>query len=209
MRILQLRVICGWEIYFIIFVWLVRQGAAEKTAAAICAGRCRAFSMTAKSIGRQTLLKYCIISVLAILTIFISTFLIFGDPTVTTVTLDNAVSTLMRDFLDNYVFVGIQTVLIIIEILIIGGLIGELIIKREKNQFLVGGLTLLTMWFLLFITCAVTGGIMNSVNYGLNGFKSAFMNWTVYGLLPFLFFGIIHGLTTGYFLGREIKKRGR
>ena len=65
------------------------------------------------------------------------------------------------------------------------------------------------MWFLLFITCAVTGGIMNSINYGLNGFKSAFMNWTVYGLLPFLLFGIIHGLTTGYFLGREIKKRGR
>jgi hypothetical protein len=89
--------------------------------------------MTAKTIGRQTLLKYCIISVLAILTIFISTFLIFGDPTATTVTLDNALSTLMRDFLDNYLFVGIQTVLIIIEILIIGGLIGELIIKREKK----------------------------------------------------------------------------
>ena len=173
------------------------------------AKRCRAFSMTAKTIGRQTLLKYCIISVSAILTIFISTFLIFGDPTATTVTLDNALSTLMRDFLDNYLFVGIQTVLIIIEILIIGGLIGELIIKREKNIFLVGGLTLLTMWFLLFLTCAVTSGMMNSINYGLNGFKSSFMNWTVYGLLPFLFFGIIHGLTTGYFLGREIKKRGR
>ena len=165
--------------------------------------------MTAKLIGRQTLLKYSIISVLVILTIFILTFLIFGDSTVTTVTLDNAVSTLMRDFLNNHLFVGIQTVFLVIEILIIGGLIGELIIKRDKNQFLVGGLTLLTMWFLLFITCAVTSGIMNSINYGLNGFKSSFMNWTVYGLLPFLFFGIIHGLTTGYFLGQEIKKRGR
>ncbi|SEG51013.1 hypothetical protein [Algoriphagus boritolerans] len=165
--------------------------------------------MTAKSIGRQTLLKYCIVSVLAILTIFISTFLIFADPTTTTVTLDNALSTLMKDFIDNYLFVSIQTAFIIIEILIIGGLIGELIIKGQKNHFIVGGLTLLTMWFLLFITCSVTSGIMNSINYGLNGFKSAFMSWTVFGLLPFLVFGVLHGLTTGYFLGREIKRRGR
>jgi hypothetical protein len=34
MRILQPRAICAWKIYFTIFVWFVRQGAAEKTAAA-------------------------------------------------------------------------------------------------------------------------------------------------------------------------------
>ena len=164
--------------------------------------------MTVKSIGRLTLLKYCIISVLAILTIFILTFLIFGDSKTTTVTLDNAISTLMADFLDNSLFVGIQTIVLLIEIVIIGGLIGELIIKRGKNKFLTGGLTLLTMWLLLFLTCAVTGGIINSIKYGRQGFESAFLSWTVYGLIPFFVFGLIHGLTTGFFLGREIKKRG-
>ncbi len=41
----------------------------------------------------------------------------------------------MKDFIDNYLFVSIQTAFIIIEILIIGGLIGELIIKGQKKSF--------------------------------------------------------------------------
>ena len=169
---------------------------------------CRAFSMTVKSIGRLTLLKYCLISVFAILTIFMLTFLTFGDPKTTTVTLDNAVSTLLTDLIDNFLFVCIQTVLLLIQILIIGGLIGELIIKKGKNKFLIGGLTLLTMWLLLFLTCAVTAGIMNSIKYGRQGFESSFLSWTVYGLIPFFVFGLVHGLTTGFFLGRAIKKKG-
>ena len=164
--------------------------------------------MTVKSIGRLTLLKYCAISVLAILTLFILTFLIFGDPKVTTVTLERAVATLTNEFLDNSVFVVLQAIMILIEILIIGGLIGELIIKKGRNKFLIGGLTLLAMWLLLFLTSAVTSGLMNSIKYGRQGFESAFLSWTIYGLIPFFAFGIIHGLTTGFFLGREIKKRG-
>ena len=170
--------------------------------------RCRAFSMTAKSMGRHTLFKFISISIVLILALYILIFLLFADPTVTTVTLENAISTLAKEFVENIWFVVVQFLLLLLLVFILGGLVGDLIITKRKNFAVTGGLTILLIWVLLFINCAVTGGVMNSIKYGLNGFTSAVMSWVVFGLFPFLFFGLVHGLALGYFLGRAVKKRG-
>ena len=164
--------------------------------------------ITAKTVGRKTLLKYTSISVVTILFCLTVVLLTFGQDTDVPLTLGRVLETYRNEFVENVDFVAIQTILTLVAIWYVGGLCGQLIIEKGKNKFIIGGLTFLLMWILLFITSAVTGGIMNSINYGLDGFTSAVLSWTVYGLIPFFVFGLIHGLTTGFFLGQEIKKRG-
>lgn len=105
-------------------------------------------------------------------------------------------------------FLVVQVVVICVAIFVVGGKAGELIIKREVNTFLIGFLSLLLLWLILFISSATTSAIINSFTYGLNGFLSAFESWIIYGLVLFLVLGVANGLTLGFFLGIEIKRKG-
>ena len=112
------------------------------------------------------------------------------------------------EFADNVDFVAIQTILTLVTIWFVGGLSGHWIIEKSKNKFLIGGLSILILWVSLFVGSALTAGVINSVKYGGQGFTSAIESWTIYGLIPFLVFGLIHGLVIGFPLGHEIKKSG-
>ena len=134
--------------------------------------------------------------------------LILGQDTDYPLTLGVILETYKNEFLGNVHFVAIQTILILVAIWFVGGLCGQLIIVKEKNRFIIGGLSIFLLWTSLFICSTLTAGIMNSIKYGVNGFESATVDWMIYGLIPFLCFGLLHGLIVGFTIGHEIKKRG-
>ena len=164
--------------------------------------------MTTRTIGRKTLIKYTAISVVTILLLLTVAVLIFGQGTDEPITLRRIFKTYWDELVDNVDFVAIQTILTLVTIWFVGGLSGHLIIEKRKNKFLIGGLSILILWIGLFVGSALTAGAINSIKYGGHGFTSALVSWTIYGLIPFLVFGIIHGLVMGFPLGHEIKKSG-
>ena len=164
--------------------------------------------MTVNTIGRKTLLKYTAISVVTILFLLTVVVLIFGQGTDVPMTLGRVLGTYKDEFIKNVDFVAIQIILTLVTIWYVGGLCGQLIIKKGKNKFIIGGLSILTLWVSLFIGSALTAGVINSIKYAGLGFTSAIESWLIYGLIPFLFFGLVHGLIIGFPLGREIKKSG-
>ena len=164
--------------------------------------------MTSKTIGRKTILKYTAISVVTIFLILTVLALIFGQDTDVPLTLGRILETYKDEFLDNVDFVAIQTILTLVTIWYVGGLCGHLIIEKGKNKFVIGGLSILLLWISLLICSTLTAGVMNSIKYGGQGFESATMSWIIYGLIPFLCFGLVHGLIMGLPIGHEIKKSG-
>lgn len=148
------------------------------------------------------------ISVVAILLLLTITVLIFGLGTDKPITLGRIFRTYWDEFIDNVDFIAIQTILTLVTIWFVGGLSGHLIIEKSKNKFLIGGLSILILWVSLFVSSALTAGVINYVKYGGHGFTSALASWIIYGLIPFLVFGLLHGLVIGFPLGHEIKKSG-
>ena len=134
--------------------------------------------------------------------------MVFGQESDEPITLGRILRTYRNEFVENIDFVAIQTILTLATIWYVGGLCGQLIIEKNKKKFIIGGLSILTLWISLFVGSAFTAGVINSIEYAGHGFESAFVSWVVYGLIPFLFFGLIHGLVIGFPLGHEIKKSG-
>ena len=154
------------------------------------------------------MLKYCLFSIAIILlfSILIGLFYqIFTDEPISILTFfDNR----FNDLLGNEIFLLIQVVVMLLGIWFIGGISGNLIIDKGKSKFKVSVLTVLMLWVLLFISLTLNAAIENTMIWGVKGFISALTGWLIYGLLLFLLLGIIHGLTMGYFIGREIKIKG-
>jgi len=164
---------------------------------------------TSKKIGRMTLLKYCFFSVAIVLTIPIViglTYQIFTDEPISVVTF---YKNMFRDADGNEIFLLIQIVVVLTGVWLFGGAAGRLIIDKEKSKFRVGVLTIFMLWVLLFISSTLSAGIENAITWGARGFGSAVTEWLIYGLFLFLILGLIHGLTMGYFMGREIKRKGQ
>src|SRR5690606_31928471 len=101
--------------------------------------------MTVKTIGRKTLLKYAAFSVVTILLLLTINLLIFGQDNVP-ITLGRILRTYRREFVENFDFVAIQTFLTLVTIWYAGGLCGQLIIEKGRNKFIIGALTILTLW---------------------------------------------------------------
>ena len=165
--------------------------------------------MTPKSIGRLTLLEYSVMTAAIILSILLLTLLLFSNIDSASEKIVGAITILIREAIDNLAFVCIQVGFVLLQIFILGGLLGEWILKHGGNSYMGSGTALFTIWVLLFVTCATTDGVMNSRKYGLQGFESSYSMWIVYGLLPFLVLGLLSSITIGYFLGLEIMKRGK
>lgn len=147
-------------------------------------------------------------SLVVILTISIVTgvtYQIFADEPINVATFpDN----FLKNLDGNEVFVLIQILVILAGIWLIGGTAGRRIIDKNNPKFLTGALTFFLLWVLLFTSSTLTAAIENSMIWGQKGFGSAVTGWIIYGLFLFLIFGIVHGLTMGYFMGREIKRKG-
>ncbi len=164
---------------------------------------------TSKKIGRITLLKYCFLSFAIFLSIPIIiglTYEIFTDESGSFVTFYN---NMINDADGNEIFLLVQIVVVLTGIWLFGGTAGRLIIDKEKSKFMVGVLTIFMLWVLLFISLTLSSGIENTITWGVKGFGSAVSGWLIYGLFLFLTFGVVHGLTMGYFMGREIKLKGQ
>jgi hypothetical protein len=165
--------------------------------------------MTSVRIGRQTLFKYVLISVMGLIILLTISALIFGQGSDCPLTLKRILNTYVDLFFENIDFIFIQTAIQLVSIWVLGGCIGRLIIDNGKNIYLVGGLSFLILWIILFIGAMITTGVVNSTKYGWQGFTSAISGWLIYGLLPFMLFGMIHGIAMGYILGNEIRNKGK
>ena len=115
---------------------------------------------------------------------------------------------MFKDIVGNEIFLLIQIVVLLFGIWSFGGLSGRLIIDKGKSKFKVSVLTIFMLWVLLFVSSALTVAIENTITWGIKGFGSAVTGWLIYGLFLFLILGMVHGLTFGYFMGREIKRKG-
>lgn len=123
-------------------------------------------------------------------------------------TLGRILETYRNEFVENVDFVAIQTTLTLVTIWYVGGLCGQFIIEKRKNKFIIGGLSILTLWISLFIGSTFTAVVIHSFKYAGHGTESVILNWIIYGLIPLLILGLIHGLIMGFPLGLEIKRSG-
>ena len=115
---------------------------------------------------------------------------------------------MFKDADGNSIFLLIQIIVVLIAIWFFGGIAGQLIIDKEKSKFKVSVLTIFMLWILLFISSTLSAAIENTINWGAKGFGSAVTGWLIYGLFLFLILGTIHGLSIGYFMGKEIERKG-
>lgn len=163
---------------------------------------------SSKKIGQTTLLKYCFISIAIILAIPVVIGLyyqVFTDEPRSVITF---IKNMFKDIKGNEVFLLIQVIVMLTGIWFFGGIAGKLIIDKGKPKLKVSVLTIFMLWILLFISSTLTAAIENTITWGTKGFSSAVTGWIMYGLFLFILFGIIHGLTLGYFMGKEIDKKG-
>lgn len=161
-----------------------------------------------RKIGRTTLLKYCFFSVALILAIPILIGLSYQVFTDEPISVSTFFQNMFKDVVGNEIFLLIQIVVLLFGIWSFGGLSGRLIIDKGKSKFKVSVLTIFMLWVLLFVSSALTAAFENTITWGIKGFGSAVTGWLIYGLFLFLILGMVHGLTFGYFMGREIKRKG-
>lgn len=157
--------------------------------------------MKARIIGRRVLLKYVILLTVGLFLLF-SSLVWLTDPLIT---VSGIATTWIYEAIDNLGFIGIQVLIILGGIWLMGGICGQLIIEKGKNEVLVGVGACLSLWTLSFLSTAIITGLEKSILLGTQEFLSAFSSRIIFGLIPFLVTGIASGPVIGYFLGRELK----
>lgn len=162
---------------------------------------------TSKQIGRQSLLKYCLISLAVILTIPIAIGLSYQVFTQEPISIKTFFVNLFNDIKGNQIFLLVQVLLILTAIWLIGGFAGQLIIDKNYPKKVIGFFTFFALWIFLFLSCALTSGLMRFQTWGIDGIKSSTIGWLAYGLFLFLIAGIINGLTIGFLYGNELKEK--
>ena len=113
------------------------------------------------------------------------------------------VENVANDLLSNSIFILIQILVVGSYIFLIGNKYLKLIATR--NRFWTNFLTIFSIYILLLISCAVTDGIKNSMQYGMLGFESAISGWLIYGGLLLIGLGLLNGLVVAPFMGKRIK----
>lgn len=164
---------------------------------------------TSKKIGRITLLKYCFFSVAIVLAFPLAIGLFYQVFTDEPISIATFFKNIFKDVNGNVTFLIVQIAVVLTGIWLFGGIAGRLIIDKEKPEFKVGVLTIFILWLLLFIGSTLSSGIENMIAWGAKGFGSAITGWLIYGLFLFLILGLVHGSIMGYFMGREIKRKGQ
>ena len=157
-----------------------------------------------KNIGRLVLLKYCSLSVLIIIMIPVVVSLsyqVFTDEPISIITF---FKNIFND-VNGYGFsIIIPITSIATGIWVLGGFAGRYIIDKNISKTKIGFMTVFILWGVLLISSTLGAGIENSITYGFSGFCSAIFSWMIYGFFLFILFGVLHGLSIGYFIGKEI-----
>ena len=151
-------------------------------------------------------MKYCLLSLGIILGFPILIALFYNIFTSESLSISTYYSNLTKGLLEDFGLLTVLVVLMIVCVWFVGGLTGKLIIEKDKPKFLVGSLTFFSLWVFMFICLTLLNAIKKSFTMGLSGFESVVSGWVIYGLFMFLIFGIVHGLTMGYFYGNELNK---
>jgi len=155
--------------------------------------------IASKKIGRLTLLKHCIIFAGVILSIPVIIELIDNKP----INIIRAVKEAFKlNSLDRYdaICLIIHLTVLLIGIWFFGGKAGRLIIDQKKSKLIIGFMTIFKLWILHFISATILQVIANDL---------PLIGWFISGLLLILLVGLIHGLVAGYFLTKEIKRKGQ
>ena len=151
-------------------------------------------------------MKYCLLSLAIILGLPILIALFYNTFTSESLSISSYYSNLTKGLLEDFGLLTVLVVLMTVCVWFVGGLTGKLIIEKDKPKFLVGSLTFFSLWILMFVCLTLLNAVKKSFTWGLSGFESVVSGWVIYGLFMFLIFGIIHGLTMGYFYGNELNK---
>lgn len=154
---------------------------------------------TSKQIGRLKLLKHCIIFVGVVLSIPVIIELVDNKSPNIIRAVKEAFKLNTLDSSDA-IFILIHLTVLLIGVWLFGGKAGQLIIDQEKSKFIIGFMSIFKLWILHFISGTVLQLIENDLP--LTG-------WFMSGLLLILLVGLIHGLIAGYFLTKEIKRKGQ
>lgn len=160
--------------------------------------------MTTESVGRLFFLKHFSVWVLATPTLVILV-LRFVEPTGESIS--HLLIRIFYALIDNAGFLACQTLVSLISIWILGGIITDQIIHQKRNPFMISGTAILILWLILFLTSALTASAIDAMEMEQSYFRITFEIWTNYHLIPFFILGATHGLTAGFFLGREIKTK--
>lgn len=160
--------------------------------------------MTTKSIGRLVFLKHFSVWTLATpaLVILVLKFVEPNDESI-----GHLLIRIFYALIDNAGFLACQTLVTLIAIWILGGIIADQIIHQRRNPFMISATAILILWLILFLTSALTASAIDAIEMDQFYFKITFETWINYHLIPFFIIGATHGLTAGFFLGREIKNK--
>ncbi len=164
---------------------------------------------TSEKIGRKILLKYCLISVAIIVVFPIIIVLfnqLFGDKSMSAFTFFKNVFLSVEE---NELLIVIQVVVLFIGIWFFGGLAGRQIIDKKKSKFDHSFLAIFMLWILLFVSSTISSAVANTLTWGEGGFSSAVIGWLLFGLIPTIIGGTLHGLTMADFMGRAIENEER
>lgn len=151
-------------------------------------------------------MKYCLLSLVIVLGLPILIALFYNTFTSESLSIATYYSNLTKGLLEDFGLLTVLVVLMTVCVWLVGGLTGKLIIEKDKPKFFVGSLTFFSLWILMFVCLTLLKAVKKSFTWGLSGFESVVSGWVIYGLFMFLIFGIIHGLTMGYFYGNELDK---
>ncbi|MGL1889536.1 MAG: hypothetical protein OCD76_23680 [Reichenbachiella sp.] len=145
------------------------------------------------SIGSKIIFTYSFLSI--VVGLFLPSLIILA--------LNNfeALNKVTNDIIKNAPFILIQTIVTSLYILFIGNYYVKKI--ESRNRIFVNIVTILSIYILLFISCAITDGISNSFKYGINGFQSAITSWLIYGGILFLGLGLLNGILVAPFMGKK------
>lgn len=114
---------------------------------------------------------------------------------------------LITDISENIGFLIVQTIVLVACIWFFAEVPVRLIIEKNRNKFWTSFVFINILWIVLFISCSISSGVINSIKYGWEGFESSVTSWIIYGLILWLMFAIVSGLILSPFIGKEIKRR--
>lgn len=156
--------------------------------------------MNAKNIGRKVFFKYLGINflIIAVVTFIFSYF---------NINIKNYIlSKYLNPILRNYLCYSIQLIISCIMSYLIFGKVGETIINRNGKPFWTTYIGFIKLWFGIFIMNMLFELVINTINYNLNLklLGIGLLMW-ILSLPLFLVIGAIHGLTSGWFISKEIE----
>ena len=158
---------------------------------------------TSKNIGRFALLKYYLVFIVIAMSIPVIIELIQWKSTDILAAVVEAFKLRSIDG-GEILFLFIHVIVLLIGIWFFGGIAGKAIIEKRKSKFAVSFKAIFKLWMLYFFSASIitvtTKNDQTALNLIINGMVTI-LHYTVIA-------GVVHGLVAGYFMGKEIERKG-